>query len=127
MKEILVRFLYFCVLLAAILAAGFELFHFLTQPCNPWKKYGVTAEWFGYGNTGLTGARYTAQYAGRSISQEIDPGAQYNFDLSSRDIDHDGIPELIMADGKRRLVLAFRPARNGTPPEFHVLENDFAP
>jgi hypothetical protein len=99
----------------------------LNGPLNPWRRYGVTAEWFHYGNTGLYGARYTAHYAGRAITAEACPGATYDFHLSSSDTDGDGIPELLMTNARCRMVLAFRPSYNDQPPEFKTLEDNWPP
>ncbi len=111
----------------AVLIASAWAIRELNGPVNPWRRYGVTAEWYHYGNTGLYGARYTAHHAGQSISVEACPGATYDFHLSSRDTDGDGMPELLMTNTRCRFVLAFRPAHDGEPPKFVTLEDTFAP
>ena len=117
---------YLCGL--AVLAVGvvglFQLICWWQLPVNPWKRFGVTSDWQGYGNTGLVEAVYSVDFRGRTITGYACPGATYDFDLSAEDVDHDGIPEVVLKirNSPARVVLAFRPARGDKPPEFVTLE-----
>jgi hypothetical protein len=95
-------------------------------PPNPWKRYGVKVEWRGYGNTGFKGPEYSVEFRGKTITELVGPGC-YEYQMRSEDIDSDGIPEVILESGERRLVLAFRPPQGDKPPEFVTLSSSFGP
>lgn len=121
------RFIGYLGIVVLVLVGALLFYSANTAPLNPWKRYGVTAEWQGYGNTGLVEAVYSVKFRGITISGTACPGANYDFRLRAEDVDHDGIPELIMENNRARLVLAFRPERNGAPPEFVTLSDTWAP
>ena len=112
----------------AVVAVGIGiLVRGLSGPVNPWKRFGVEAEWHHYGTTDLVEALYTTNFQGRAVTGTACPGANYDFRLRVEDTERDGIPEVIMENDKCRRVLAFRPANGTKPPEFITLSDSWPP
>ena len=122
-----VRFGVFLVVFAVVAVGTGALVRALSAPVNPWKRFGVEAEWHHYGTTALVEALYTTNFQGRTITGTACPGANYEFKLRVEDTERDGIPEVIMEDDRCRLVLAFRPAKGTKPPEFVTLSDSWPP
>ncbi len=122
-----VRFGVFLVVFAVVAIGTGVLVRGLSGPVNPWKRFGVEAEWHHYGTTALVEALYTTNFQGRTITGAACPGANYEFKLRVEDTERDGIPDVIMENDKCRLVLAFRPANGTKPPEFVILSDSWPP
>lgn len=98
-------------------------FFFTTPARNPWSQYGARVHRIQGGSSSSSIYLMLAvDHRGETITDFIPGGVRSDWRYDCRDLNADGIPEIIAEDAEGRSVTTFIPARGDRPPAFKMLE-----
>jgi len=94
------------------------------RPLNPWTSYGVDSFWESVGAAKQLKAVYHLNHKGTRITGSAHAFGGYDWELRVEDINKDGLPDIVLQDGRFMDVLVFTPARDDKPPHFNHIHKE---
>lgn len=92
---------------------------------NPLEKHGVRFEWkYGGATSSYPSVHVWVNYQGQKIKSPLVFSGIRNPELEFRDIDGDGVKDIIFGNKKHEQIVAFKPASTSSPPRFVVIKDD---
>ena len=92
---------------------------------SPLEKYGVQFDWKYEGATSsYPSVHVWIDYGGQKIRSPLVFSGIRNPELKFKDVDGDGVEDIIFGNKKHKQIVLFKPALNDSPPRFILIKDD---